>query len=76
MPRQRATGPLAITADTADTESLSAFGPNLLDPASRGAALEAGMRQADEVAAAVVRRYWTEAATSSGDHSSQPADQS
>jgi NTE family protein len=64
-------GPLAIVADA---ESSAAFGPNLLDPATRGAALEAGMRQADEVAA-VVRRYWTEAATSTGDQSSQPTSQ-
>ena len=65
-------GPLAIAADA---RSLSAFGPNLLDPASRDAALDAGMLQADPVVA-VVRQYWTEAATSTGDHSSQPANQS
>ncbi len=48
-------GPLSIVADAG---SLEAFGPNLLDPASRGPALEAGMRQADEVET-VVRNYWT-----------------
>ncbi len=61
-------GSLTIVADA---ESLAAFGPNLLDPASRGAALEAGMRQADEVTA-VVRSYWTEAATPTGDQSGGP----
>ncbi len=61
-------GSLTIVADA---ESLAAFGLNLLDPASRGAALEAGMRQADEVTA-VVRSYWTEAATPTGDQSGGP----
>ena len=53
-------GPLVIVADAA---SLAAFGPNLLDPASRGAAVEAGMHQAEEMVA-VVRRYWTSFDTS------------
>jgi NTE family protein len=48
-------GPLTVMADAG---SLEAFGPNLLDPASRGPAMDAGMRQADDVAAAV-RSYWT-----------------
>ena len=65
-------GSLTIVADA---ESLAAFGPNLLDPASRGAALEAGMRQADEVAA-VVRSYWTEAATPTGDQPGRPTSRS
>jgi NTE family protein len=65
-------GPLAIVADA---ESLAAFGPNLLDPASRGAALEAGMHQADEVAG-VVRRYWTGAASPSSDQQGRPTNQS
>ncbi len=51
--------PLIIAADA---ESLAAFGPNLLDPASRGAALDAGMLQADEVATDV-RQYWTSSNT-------------
>jgi len=42
----------------ANAASLAAFGPNLLDPASREASLDAGMAQADEVADEV-RQYWT-----------------
>jgi NTE family protein len=65
-------GPLTIVADA---ESLAAFGPNLLDPASRGAALDAGMRQADEVAV-VVQSYWTGAATPAGDQPGPPVNRS
>ena len=65
-------GPLTIVADA---ESLAAFGPNLLDPASRGAALDAGMRQADEVAV-VVQSYWTGAATPAGDQPGPSVNQS
>lgn len=54
--------PLVIRADA---EAVEAFGPNLLDPASRGAALDAGRRQADEAAEAV-RRYWTSLDTPTG----------
>jgi len=46
---------LTIVANAA---SLAAFGPNLLDPSSRGPALDAGMEQANEIAAEV-RQYWT-----------------
>jgi NTE family protein len=42
----------------ADAEAQAAFGPNLLDPASRGPALDAGSDQAAKVADEV-RRYWT-----------------
>ncbi len=42
----------------ADAEAQAAFGSNLLDPASRGPALDAGSDQADKVADEV-RRYWT-----------------
>ena len=44
-------------AIVADAEAQAAFGPNLLDPASRGPALDAGFHQANKVANAV-RRYW------------------
>jgi NTE family protein len=54
--------PLVIKADA---EAVVAFGPNLLDPASRGAALDQGMRQADE-AAEDVRNYWTSFDTPTG----------
>jgi len=54
--------PLVIKADA---EAEVAFGPNLLDPASRGAALDQGMRQADE-AAEDVRNYWTSLDTPTG----------
>jgi NTE family protein len=37
----------------ADAESLAAFGPDVLDPAQRAAAAEAGLRQANPVAAAL-----------------------
>jgi NTE family protein len=52
--------PLTIVVDA---EAEAAFGPNLLDPASRGPALAAGMRQADEVVE-MVRDYWAGAAVS------------
>jgi NTE family protein len=50
--------PYEIVADAASVE---AFGPNLLDPSCREAALDAGMRQGENVADDVAR-YW--AATS------------
>jgi NTE family protein len=42
----------------ADAEALDAFGPNLLDPGQRGAALEAGLRQGRSSAEAV-RLFWS-----------------
>jgi NTE family protein len=46
----RAEGRLSVVADAG---AQAAFGPNVLDPASRPASLEAGMEQADRVADAV-----------------------
>ena len=47
--------PLVVVADT---ESVEAFGPNPRDPATRGPALGAGMRQGEE-AASEIERYWS-----------------
>ena len=65
-------GPLDLVADA---QSLRAFGPNLLDPASRGAALEAGMRQADDVVD-LVRSDWSEGTEPTEHHRARPTDRS
>jgi NTE family protein len=59
----RMTGRLCVVADA---HAQAAFGPNVLDPASRAASLDAGMEQADRVIDAV--RDWWEGDASSGRH--------
>jgi NTE family protein len=46
----------------ADSESVTAFGPNPLDPACRAPACDAGMRQAEGIVQAV-EHYWHEGAS-------------
>ena len=50
-------GPRAWSVVTPDAEALAAFGRNLLDPAKRGAAAEAGLRQSRDLVDQV-RSVW------------------
>ena len=50
-------GPARSLVVEPDEAALEAFGPNVLDPSRRAAAVEAGLRQGAAVAAAV-RAVW------------------